>query len=213
MSKPSMPGYGVNDFANDIDVSRETLEALTHYSDQLVKWQKAKNLVANSTLQDSWRRHFLDSAQLFPLIRQCHPGRKLSLLDIGSGAGFPGMVLAIMGIGTVELVESNGRKCVFMNQIARATGAPATALNQRIEALPPREVDIICSRACAKIDQLLEWSAPFISPATEMWLLKGEGAEEELTQASASWNMAIERFDSLSSTTGVILRFSHIKRK
>ncbi len=207
------PVYDATDFARDIDVSRETLDALTLYADQLAKWQKAKNLVANSTLEDRWRRHFLDSAQLYPLIRKYHPKGNLTLLDIGSGAGFPGLVLSIMGLGSVELVESNGRKCVFMNQVARATAAPAKALNERIEALPPRQVDIICSRACAKVVQLLDWSEPFISETTEMWLLKGEGAEEELTQAAASWNMSVERFDSLSSSTGTILRLSRIKRR
>ena len=207
------PVYDATDFARDIDVSRETLDALTLYADQLAKWQKAKNLVANSTIDDRWRRHFLDSAQLYPLIRKYHPKGNLALLDIGSGAGFPGLVLSIMGLGSVELVESNGRKCVFMNQVARATAAPAKALNERIEALPSRQVDIICSRACAKVVQLLDWSEPFISETTEMWLLKGEGAEEELTQAAASWNMSVERFDSLSSSTGTILRLSRIKRR
>ena len=177
---PSQPksDYGVREFAGDVDVSRETLEALSLYADQLAKWQKAKNLIANSTVEDRWRRHFLDSAQLYPLIRQYHPDRKLSVLDIGSGAGFPGLVLSIMGIGSVELVESNGRKCVFMNQVARETNAPAKAINERIEALPGRPVDVICSRACAKVAQLIEWSEAFLSDSTEMWLLKGEGAEE-----------------------------------
>lgn len=209
----SDPVYGAKDFARDVDVSRETLDALTLYADQLAKWQKAKNLVANSTLEDRWRRHFLDSAQLYPLIHKYHPMGNLSVLDIGSGAGFPGLVLSIMGIGSVELIESNGRKCVFMNQVARATGAPAKAINERIEALHVRSVDIICSRACAKVDQLLAWSEPFLSDSTEMWLLKGEGAEEELTQASASWNMTTERFSSLTSSTGTILRLSRIKRR
>ena len=213
MSNGSAPVYGANEFAGDVDVSRETLDALTLYADQLAKWQKAKNLVANSTLEDRWKRHFLDSAQLYPLIRKYHPKGELSVLDIGSGAGFPGLVLSIMGIGKVELVESNGRKCVFMNQVARATGAPATAINERIEALPERPVDIVCSRACAKVEQLIEWSEPFLSESTEMWLLKGEGAEEELTQASASWNMTTERFSSLTSSTGTILRLSRIKRR
>ena len=204
--------YGPESFAADIDVSRETLDKLTLYADELVKWQRAKNLVANSTIEDRWRRHFLDSAQLDSLIRQ-YFNAPVTILDIGSGAGFPGLVLSIMGLGTVDLIESNGRKCVFMNQIARQTGAPAIAINERIEKLSPRNVDVVTSRACAKIEQLLEWAYPFLSPSTEMWLLKGEGAEEELTQALALWNMETERFKSLSSPDGVILRLTVIKKK
>lgn len=196
-----------------MDVSRETLDRLIHYADSLAKWQKAKNLVANSTLDDRWRRHFLDSAQLFPLIRSKKPAGDLQVLDIGSGAGFPGLVLAIMGLGHVDLVEANGRKCVFMNQIAHAAAAPAHAVNERIETLQPKTVDIITSRACAKIDQLIHWAAPFIGPETEMWLLKGEGVEEELTQAAASWNMSVERFASKSSPEGVVLRLYQIKKR
>lgn len=205
--------YGPHDLSKDFDVSRETLDALVLYADELAKWQRAKNLVANSTIDDRWRRHFLDSAQLFPLIKTRHPAKALRLLDIGSGAGFPGLVLAIMGIGSVDLVEPNGRKCVFMNQVARQTGAPATVVNERIEHMSTKPIDIITSRACAKIHQLLEWARPFLSSDTEMWLLKGEGAEEELTQATASWNMTVERFKSQSSPSGVILRLSDIKRK
>lgn len=204
--------YGPEDFAQDIDVSRETLDKLTLYADELAKWQRAKNLVANSTIDDRWRRHLLDSAQLDGLIRKYFDA-PIKMLDIGSGAGFPGLVLAVMGLGSVELVESNGRKCVFMNQIARQTGAPATAINERIEKLSERAVDVVTSRACAKIEQLLIWAEPFLSPATEMWLLKGEGVEEELTQALASWNMEIERFKSKSSPEGVILRLHAIKKK
>ncbi len=208
-----MTGYGVSDFAQEVDVSRETLEKLSAYANDLAKWQKAKNLVANSTLDDRWRRHFLDSAQLFPLIKNSAAGGHNRVLDIGSGAGFPGLVLSIMGLGHVELVESNGRKCVFMNQIIRKTGAAAIAVNDRIEAYEPKPFDIITSRACAKVGQLIEWGEPFMSLHTEMWLLKGEGAEEELTQASASWNMSIQRFASKSSPDGVILRLYNIKRR
>lgn len=208
--------YGPEDFVKETNVSRETLNQLRRYADDLVKWQKAKNLVANSTLDDRWRRHFLDSAQLFQLIRQNAPkassGEILSILDIGSGAGFPGLVLSIMGLGAVSLVEANGRKCVFMNQIARLTGAHATVINQRIEAVPASVFDIITSRACAKVVQLLDWAEPFIGSETEMWLLKGEGVDEELTQAAASWNMNCERFQSRSSPDGVVLRLYNINK-
>ena len=96
--------------AKGLDVSRETLERLQVYNMLLHKWQRAINLVSRQSLDDSWRRHFLDSGQLFRLL----PGEANSMLDIGSGAGFPGMVLAIMGARNVELVESDERKCLFL---------------------------------------------------------------------------------------------------
>lgn len=205
--------YGPEDFAEDTNVSRETLDKLSAYADLLLKWQKAKNLVANSTLEDRWRRHFLDSAQMARHMQKCFDGKSLTMLDIGSGAGFPGLVLSIMGVGTAHMVEANGRKCVFMNHVVRATGADAYVHNVRIEALSAFDVDVVISRACAKVDQLLSWSWPFISDSTELWLLKGDSAEEELTQAKASWNMNVERFESLSSEAGVILRLNQIKQK
>lgn len=215
MNSPDVYGlndYGPDELAADIDVSRETLDKLITYSDSLVKWQKAKNLVANSTLDDRWRRHFLDSAQIYPLIRRYHPVNDLKILDIGSGAGFPGLVLSIIGLGTATTVEANGRKCTFMKHVARETSAPVIVLDQRIESVQPTEFDIVTSRACAKISQLLEWSSPFLGANSEMWLLKGATAEDELTQAAALWNMSIERFDSRSSREGVVLRLSEIKK-
>ena len=205
--------YGPEDFARDIDVSRETLDKLSLYADLLVKWQKAKNLVANSTLDDRWRRHFLDSAQMFQHMKKRYGDQPITMMDIGSGAGFPGLVLSVMGLGTAHMVEANGRKCVFMNQVVRATGADAYIHNERVEALSSINVDVVVSRACAKVDQLITWSLPFHNDSTELWLLKGDNAEEELTQAKASWNMNVERFESLSDPTGVILRLYQIKQK
>ncbi|SDD30273.1 MULTISPECIES: 16S rRNA (guanine(527)-N(7))-methyltransferase RsmG [Kordiimonas] len=204
--------YGADDLARDLDVSRETLDKLKVYAGLLAKWQKAKNLVANSTLDDMWRRHFLDSAQLAPLLKERFGDREVTLLDIGSGAGFPGLVLSAMGVATAHMVESNGRKCTFMNQVSRETGANATIHAQRIEEMDIFPVDIVTSRACARISQLLDWAAPFLNEDTEMWLLKGEIADEELTEAKACWKMNVDRFKSLSDPTGVILRLSSIKR-
>ncbi|NVJ99569.1 MAG: 16S rRNA (guanine(527)-N(7))-methyltransferase RsmG [Alphaproteobacteria bacterium] len=204
--------YGANDLARDLDVSRETLDKLKVYAGLLAKWQKAKNLVANSTLEDMWRRHFLDSAQMAPLLKERFGDKPIKLLDIGSGAGFPGLVLSAMGVAEAHMVESNGRKCTFMNQVSRETGANATIHARRIEEMDVFPVDIVTSRACARISQLLDWAAPFLGQDTEMWLLKGGIADEELTEAKACWNMDVNRFKSLSDPSGVILRLSSIKR-
>lgn len=204
--------YGPEDLARQLDVSRETLARLETYASLLKKWQRAKNLVANSTIDDMWQRHFLDSAQMVPHLQEAFGDRKITMLDIGSGAGFPALVLAAMGVGQAHMVESNGRKCTFMNQVSRETGADASIHNSRIEDLDVFPVDIVTSRACARIIQLLEWAAPFLLAGTEMWLLKGEGADEELTEAQASWKMTVNRFKSLSDPSGVILRLSSLKR-
>jgi len=206
-----------DDLMRDLDVSRETLDKLQIYGELLIKWQKAKNLVSNATLDDIWCRHFLDSAQLAPLLRGVFGEKQLTMLDIGSGAGFPGLVLGALGVGTAHMVESNGRKCIFMRQVSRETSANAQIHNVRIEEVEPFEVNIITSRACARIAQLLDWATPFLtyggSQTPEMWLLKGETAEEELTEAQACWSMTVSRFDSQSDSSGVILRLCDIKKK
>lgn len=204
--------YSLSDLEADTGVSRETLDKFKTYGDLLIKWQKAKNLVANSTLDDIWRRHFLDSAQMARPIRDVFGDKQLTIMDIGSGAGFPGLVLSTMGVGEAHMVESNGRKCIFMRQVSRETGANAQVHNQRIEEISPFPVDIITSRACARIVQLLDWATPFLNPSVEMWLLKGETADEELTEAKAYWNMTVSREKSLSDPSGAILRLRDIKK-
>ena len=132
-------------FAVRCDVSRETLSRLRRYDALLRRWQKAINLVSADSLTDAWRRHFWDSAQLLPLI----PAGTRSLLDVGSGAGFPGLVLAILGVEGVTLVESDGRKCAFLREVARETGTRVTILADRLERLADRiqPPDIITARA------------------------------------------------------------------
>src|SRR5579863_7255133 len=116
-------------FAALSGVSRETVARLEAYAGLLVRWSAHINLVGANTLDDLWRRHFLDSAQLLTHL----PAATQSLIDLGSGAGFPGLVLAIAGVPHVELVESDARKCVFLREAARITAAPVVIHNSRIE--------------------------------------------------------------------------------
>ncbi|MBL4640116.1 MAG: 16S rRNA (guanine(527)-N(7))-methyltransferase RsmG [Kordiimonadaceae bacterium] len=168
--------------------------------------------MANSTIEDIWRRHFLDSAQLAPLLKSVFGETPLTMLDIGSGAGFPGLVLSAMNVGKAHMVEANGRKCIFMRQVIRETTVNVEVHNERIENIEPFPIDIITSRACASVKKLLEWSGPFLEYSPEIWLLKGETAEEELTEAQAYWNMEIDRFPSKTDPSGVILRLQGIKK-
>lgn len=206
--------FDINDFQSLTNVSRETLVKLEDYSELLMKWQKAKNLISNSTMDEMWLRHFFDSAQLYLQIEKTMPSLPKTLLDIGSGAGFPGLVLGAMGIDNVHMVESNGKKCSFMNQVARKMAVNATIHNERIEKITPFPIDIITSRACAKINQLLDWSEPFLErPTVEVWLLKGQTANEELTEAETYWTMNSECFDSKTEEGASIIRLTNIKRK
>lgn len=204
--------YTSADFLRESNVPRETLVALEAYADLLVKWQPSKNLISNSTLDDMWLRHFYDSAQLLPLIRDIHGDKPLKCLDIGSGAGFPGLVLAIMGIGDVTMVEANGKKCSFMRQVKMATAASVTIENERIEKLEVQKVDILLSRACATVSQLLCWGEIFIGENTEFWLLKGANVGEELKAAKADWTMEVDQYKSKSDISGNILRLRNISR-
>ena len=149
-------------FAALTGVSRETLARLEAYAALLAQWNERINLVSRDTLRDIWRRHFLDTAQLLPYV----PEGTRSLADLGSGAGFPGLVLAILGISGVELIESDVRKCAFLREAARIADAPITVRHARIEAMPPHEVDVVTARACAPLDRLLHMTQRFIAPHT-----------------------------------------------
>ncbi|HEY4134762.1 MAG TPA: 16S rRNA (guanine(527)-N(7))-methyltransferase RsmG [Alphaproteobacteria bacterium] len=205
-------------FAKFVNVSRETLTRLETYAALLVKWQAAINLVGRDTLPDLWRRHMLDSAQLAEGIAPAKPdGAPLTILDLGSGAGFPGLVLAIMGADqgrrwSVHLAESDARKCAFLATVARETGVEVKIHTARIEKLTPFAADIVTARALASLDALLAYAAPFLTPDSECLFLKGATAEDELTLARKSWNMAIERQPSRSGPAGSMLRIREISR-
>lgn len=206
--EPSAAPLGPEGFRAATGVSRETLDRLEGFAALLVKWQKAINLVAADSLADMWRRHFLDSAQLWPL---APPGARV-WVDLGSGAGFPGLVLAIMGAPEMHLIESDGRKCAFLLEAARATDTKMTVHRCRIEAAPPLAADVVTARALAPLSRLLELAAPFLRPGTVCLFLKGQDVERELTEAAKCWNMQAERLVSRSNPAGVVLRLRECRR-
>lgn len=208
-SRDASPPLTAEGFQRETGVSRETLERLQAYADLLVKWQGSINLVGKSTLPDLWRRHMLDSAQLFPLL----PVGARTLVDFGSGAGFPALVLAILGVPDVHLVESDVRKGAFLREVARVCEAPVTVHSKRIEALAPFAADVITARALAPVAQLLEFAAPFLTPRTQCLFLKGQNVEVELTEAHKMWNMAVERHPSRTDAAATILRLTEVRRE
>lgn len=152
-------------------VSRETRERLDIYAGLLRKWQRSINLVGPRTIGDLWNRHFTDSAQLLPLIPSAETPTTRVLVDFGSGAGFPGLVLAILGAGEVHLIESDQRKATFLREVARATGTPVTVHAKRIEQVAPFPADVVSARALAPLNDLLGFAAPFLRPDSLcLWL-------------------------------------------
>ena len=189
-------------------VSRETRERLNIYADLLRKWQRSINLVGPRTINDLWNRHFTDSAQLLPLI----PPTSRVLVDFGSGAGFPGLVLAILGVAEVHLIESDQRKSTFLREVARATGTPVTIHAKRIEEVAPFPADVVSARALAPLGDLLGFAAPFLHPDSLCLFPKGQMAEDELTAASKIWNMNVDRIQSVTDPSATILRLSQVSR-
>ena len=200
------------EFKKLTNVSRETLVRLTEYADILCHWQKTVNLVGRVTLTDIWRRHMLDSAQLVPLV----PEKAHEIIDMGSGGGFPGLVLAIMLGRPVHLVEATARKAAFLREAARVTGARVTVHNRRIEELAPWPADVVTARAVAPLDRLLSYAAPFLAPGggrrPAALFLKGAKAEQEVTEALKDWKMTVDRFPSMTDPEGVVLRIQDPKR-
>jgi 16S rRNA (guanine527-N7)-methyltransferase len=184
----------------------ETTARLAAYLTLLEKWQRRINLVGSGSMEDPWRRHILDSAQLVPLL----PAGALTVVDLGTGAGFPGVVLAIMGDARVHLVESNTRKCAFLSEVLRITETNATIHHQRIEILPSLAADVVTARGCANLLTLLDYAAPLLAASGICLFLKGRSVEAELTESEKKWKMRTQRILSRSDPAGVILKLSDI---
>ncbi|WP_169543758.1 16S rRNA (guanine(527)-N(7))-methyltransferase RsmG [Sneathiella aquimaris] len=197
-----------NEFSKMTGVSRETLEKLERYVTLLEKWQKAINLVSNSTLADVWERHILDSYQILDHFKQPTG----TWLDLGSGAGFPALVIAMASDVDMHVVESDQRKCLFMREVSRETSTPITVHNQRIEKIEPFPADYISARALAPLEKLLEYSAPFSHQKTRFCFLKGQDVDAELTNAAKCWKLTSDKHQSLTSKDGSILSLKEVSR-
>lgn len=196
-----------SDFAAACSVSRETLERFDAYLELLTRWQARINLVGPKTLEDPWRRHFLDCAQLVPLI----PEDAKTTLDLGAGAGFPGLVIAICGIRGVTLVERDQRKAAFLREATRITGTRAMILASPAQRLPPQSFDVVTARALAALPELLRLASPFIGPSTRCLFLKGAKVENELTEAAKRWHMKPKLLKSLTESAGYVLQLEGIR--
>jgi 16S rRNA (guanine527-N7)-methyltransferase len=203
----SLPVLTPEDVRIATDVSRETLIRLETYVALLIKWQKAVNLVGPSTLKDVWRRHILDSLQLMPY----SPRETISALDFGSGAGLPGLVLAIAGVKGMKLVESDARKAAFLREAARVTETEAEVFHGRIEALPVMKADLVTARALTSVAGLLGYTWPYLKPGGRCLFLKGKGVDDELKEAESLWEMRVTKYPSRTAPDGVILQLEGIR--
>lgn len=195
-----------------VSVSRETAERLAAYVALLRKWQPAENLISPKTLPEVWRRHVADSVQLMPLFPDTR-----RWLDFGTGAGFPGMVIAIVGgEGThVDLIESNTRKCAFLRAAIRETGAPAVVHEGRAESILAGwdgPVDRITARAVAPLARLFDLAAPVMTRGIPAAFLKGEDYRAEVAEAIQSWDFDLVEHASRVGE-GVILDITRLRRK
>lgn len=199
-------------FLLDYAVSREGTACFDAYAALLLDWQQRMNLVAPSTLPHIWQRHFADSAQLYALL----PAKAACLVDIGSGAGFPGLVIAVMAQAegrqlAIHLVESIQKKALFLRAVATQLRLPVVVHAERAEALKGIAADVVTARALAPLEEILPLAKNFARLETMMLLLKGARAEEELTSAKQSWHFKHTILPSRTDPSGKVLRIEKLQ--
>lgn len=205
----------MQNFIDTYNVSRETYQKLETYVALLQEWQQKFNLVSNSSLADVWNRHIADSAQLFKYLNN----EVDSVYDLGSGAGFPAMVLAVMAQEQYPqikftLMESITKKTVYLNAVKQELKLDnVTVINSRSEDLTLPKADVITARAVASLDKLLNCVFKFTSRQTKLIFPKGKSYKEELDEAEKFWNFKLKVDESQTSQDGVILLLENLRRK
>jgi 16S rRNA (guanine527-N7)-methyltransferase len=196
-------------------VSRETAQRLDRFVELLLKWQRVSNLIADSSVDHLWTRHIADSLQLIALAPHAR-----TWVDLGSGAGFPGLVLACTLADTpgalVHLIESNAKKAAFLREAARITGAATIIHHGRAEELIPAwrdAVDVVTARALAPLSILVELAAPMVKRGAKALFLKGQDVEAELTQATKCWNIGAAVLPSRTDRGGRIVEIRALERR
>lgn len=196
-----------------LDVSRETLARLQTYVELLKKWNPRINLVSAPTLDEVWSRHILDSAQLLAHA----PKAARSWVDLGSGGGFPGAVVAILAKElrpklSVTLVEADQRKAAFLRAVARETSVPMHIVAKRIEDVAPGSADVVSARALAPLPDLLTYASRHLAHGGVALLPKGANADREIVAAQAVWRFTCEALPSKTDPEAVILKIGGIER-
>ena len=200
-------------FQRRFNVSRETTDRLETYRQLLLRWNPKINLVSKSTLADAWKRHMVDSAQIFELA----PENARLWADFGSGGGFPGAVVAIMALEkspdmAITLVESDQRKAAFLRTVIRETGAKAAVLARRVEQVDPLSANVVSARALAPLTALLGFAETHMATGGTAIFPKGATADKEIAVALESWRFDCEKIPSETDESGLILRIGDIER-
>ena len=208
-----MAQYISDDVLARLNVSRESLLKIEAYVDLLLTWQTKINLIGPSTVETVWRRHVLDGLQLLPLMQN----NTEAVADLGSGAGIPGLILALGGDFKADLYESNGKKVAFLREAIRQTKANAQVHQIRLETLedhlPERIPDYVTARALAPLEKLLHWAEPFLKRGAIGLFHKGQDVDSEVNKATKFWKMgAIIRHASMTDSDGTILEVKEITR-
>jgi len=184
------------------------MDRLRNYIDLLLRWNRTINLISRRDEPTVWDRHIADCLALLPFL----PSDFERAIDIGSGAGLPGLVLAIATNRPFDLVEADHRKAAFLREAARATGAPATVHAARIETVSLAPASLVTARAVAPLPTLLPWAVRLLAPGGVCVFPKGRTVADELTAAAAQWHMHLDRFASPTDPQATILRISEISR-
>lgn len=208
-----MAQYISDDLLARLNVSRESFVQIETYVDLLLTWQNKINLIGPSTVENIWRRHVLDALQLLPLMHS----KTEAVADLGSGAGIPGLILALGGNLRAELYESNGKKVAFLREAIRQTKVNAQVHQIRLETLenhlPERIPDYVTARALAPLEKLLFWTEPLLKRGAIGLFHKGQDVDSEVNEATKFWKIgAIIRHASMTDSDGTILEVKEIAR-
>ena len=203
----------MSDWIDGVDVSRETQDRLAHFGVLVEKWNRKINLVAPASLPHLWQRHILDSVQLFPHL----PAPLTHYADLGSGGGFPGIVLAALLAEShpatrISLVESDQRKCAFLRTAARELSLTIIVHDARIETLPPLTADCITARALSALPDLLSLVSRHLAPKGVAILPKGRNYRGEVDEAALLWSMTMTDHQSLTDSDARILTIKDLRR-
>ncbi|MBI3420053.1 MAG: 16S rRNA (guanine(527)-N(7))-methyltransferase RsmG [Proteobacteria bacterium] len=199
--------FGPAEFQKETGVSDAVLDKFRRYERLVGEWNERAALIGDSTLPQIWHRHFLDSAQLLALLPKAG-GR---IADIGSGAGFPGLVLAVLGVKNITLFERNTRKSAFLQEVSNQLEAPVEILNITSEDYGGAAFDVVTSRATAPLDELIDISSSLRKPSTVCLFLKGKNLDDEIREAQKNWQVNdLRRIQSLTDSKSAILRLAAI---
>jgi 16S rRNA (guanine527-N7)-methyltransferase len=211
------PETGPEMIRNYFDVSRESLETLTIFAQQLVTWQSKINLIANSTIEQVWHRHICDGLQLHEYLT----GDERLIVDLGSGAGIPAIPLAVIlkehnPDARVIMIESNAKKAAFLRHVTRVCKIDTRIINARVESAKDsdlqRSIDVCTARALAPLPKLLDLTAQLPVRPQRMLFLKGQDVDAELTQATKCWKTSFSKHPSRTLKDGCILEIHEAER-